>query len=58
MDTLRSSIAALALIAVGAAAAVLLAKHRPWAGRARAEDAADLRARSQDMVAEGGPAGS
>lgn len=33
-------------------------EHRPVIGGARAEDRVDLLARSQDMVSEGGPAGS
>ena len=96
MNTLRLSVAALALIAVGAAIALLLApkrgagrrgdllrsaakagrpgaggvtevrgsasrglvEDRPVAGGARAGDRADLLARNQDMVSEGGPAGA
>lgn len=96
MNTLRLSVAAFTLIAVGAAVALLLApkrgsgrrddlvrsaakaggsvagrvtkvrgsasrrrvEHRPVAGGARAGDRADLLARSQDMVSEGGPAGA
>ena len=96
MNTLRLSVAALALIAVGAAVALLLApkrgagrqadplpsaarsgwpaagrrtkvrgsaarwrkEHGPVADDARTGDRADLLARSQDMVSEGGPAGA
>ena len=96
MNTLRWSVAAFTLIAVGAAVALLLApkrgagrqadplrsaakagrpvagrrtkvrgstsrglvEDRPVAGGARAGDRADLLARNQDMVSEGGPAGA
>ena len=95
MNTLRWSVAAFTLIAVGAAVALLVPKrgdgrqadplrsaaragppaagrrtkvrgsaarwrkvHRPVAGGARTGDRADLLARSQDMVSEGGPAGA
>ena len=96
MNTLRWSVAAFTLIAVGAAVARLLApkrgagrqadplrsaarsgwpaagrrtkvrgsaarwrkEHRPVAGGARTGDRADLLARNQDMVSEGGPAGA
>ena len=58
MYTLRTSVAALALIALGAAAAVLLTRRRGEGDEARAEDRADLLARSQDMVSEGGPGGA
>jgi gas vesicle protein len=36
----------------------VLAEDRPLVGGARADDRADLLAQSQDMVAEGGPAGA
>ena len=66
MNTLRLSVAAFMLAAVGAAVALLLAKKGGAgrqgdplraAGGARAGDRADLLSRSQDMVSEGGPAG-
>lgn len=55
MNTPRLSAIALTLIAVGAAVALLPALKRRAARRA---DRADLLARSQDMVSEGGPAGA
>lgn len=53
MNTLRLSVATFTLIAVGAAAALLLARKR---GSGRRDDRADLLAQNQDMVSEGGPA--
>ena len=50
---LRLSLAVVTLVAVGAAAALLLA---PKCGAEDREDGADISARSQDMVSEGGPA--
>lgn len=55
MNTLRLSVAAFTLIAVGAAVALLLAWKRC---AERRDDRADLLAQTQDMVSEGGPAGA
>lgn len=43
---------------VRGSASRVLAQDRPLVGGARADDRADLLARSQDMVSEGGPAGA
>ena len=68
MTTLRLSVIALTLVVVGAAVALLLglkrgsdgayglARSAGNAGRTVADDSAELIARSQDMVSEGGPA--
>jgi hypothetical protein len=71
MPTLRLSVAVFTLAAVGAALVLLCGarrrdgllqsaakERRSVAGGARGDDHADLLARSQDMVSEGGPAGA